>query len=1138
MDSCASQNPLGDKETSSSNPPDEGGGEEGGGGEPSVVVPEVFPLQKPAEEGPGRGLESDLGPCSDEVALGGAGCPQIKAAGKEMIRKKRGRAPRSSTEKEQSDMNRLRKREKKDEEDVCFICFDGGELVICDRRSCPKAYHPACVKRSLSFFQSKAKWKCGWHICTNCQKAAHYMCYMCPHSLCKLCSRNADFICIRETKGLCASCRGTIMLIENVKEGNKEMVQVDFDDKGCWEYLFKVYWTDLKTRLSLTVDEVTRAKSVRKDRKINSRRSIGRLSNGHAKLDSRILGIQQSSYSCKNAGWASEELLEFVRYVKGGDASALSRYEVQALLLEYVDRNNLHDPKQKWQISCDMKLGKLFRKASIDHFEMLRLLDSHFVVKEDIQGTSFDAVGMQIDIDLNKAEQPVLGNNKLETCRTVDEDSHIYQDDYKMMDSQKISSIYLQRRMIENLVDDDEQFHRKVLGSIVRIRISGEDQKCDMHKLVQVVGASKGTEPSKIGDKYSNVKLEVQNFDRKEVISIDEISDSNFCEEECRQFNQSIHCGEVKWFRKDELLQKTPSIKAEKVNDRSSYQLPVMVDKTMNDRGGETSGISNQNLGKIHADAVSSVTREPLSGAGPEISPSPLSTGTEQSVNDDEAYKMWHYEDSNRKILGPVTMIQMIKWKRMGKFPCDQRVWRINEKQEDSILLTDALEGNFLKESPTLHSEEGRHISEDRDSSIDGVSSISVDTNNNNASDLGSHSLCHTIKTEREDIEKACGYFQGQFSNPSGTFSVPIGRSQGFDTVKGISRHQQVGVALTPDDPTVKEYDGDGYVKEYDGDGYSSTQSSGQNWKAPSPVVESSNNNIRAGSFVDSLLSTPHLGNGKEIVCSAVAGSVLKSDLENFKYPNASIKESHQSWSTGSSSVDGTINRVITSECVSASNNAIEMPGIDGSTLTLGSAQLIPPSTVPTSFSWQAKLFEPIEFSPLPEESVSDLLAELEESQPLNTSFPSPSPKCSDGSRGCITDNCFSQEADLFLAPQLETVDSFNASHNFPILPVPTAANELRDSCYFSLPHNMQGLMIQQENPSSTSYGYRNGYPEQGQVSWFCPAERNAEIWGKQQQFQHQHQPHVGQYYGGNSNFSTRDHFGALNMDFDQGKPM
>ncbi|KAH0943016.1 hypothetical protein HID58_002653 [Brassica napus] len=36
-------------------------------------------------------------------------------------------------------------------------------------------------------------------------------------------------------------------------------VNVDFDDKLSWEYLFKVYWLCLKEELSLTVDELTRA---------------------------------------------------------------------------------------------------------------------------------------------------------------------------------------------------------------------------------------------------------------------------------------------------------------------------------------------------------------------------------------------------------------------------------------------------------------------------------------------------------------------------------------------------------------------------------------------------------------------------------------------------------------------------------------------------------------------------------------------------------------------------------------------------------------------------------------------------------------------------------------------------------------
>ncbi|KAF5735977.1 hypothetical protein HS088_TW14G00107 [Tripterygium wilfordii] len=152
-------------------------------------------------------------------------------------------------------------RRRRDEEDVCFICFDGGSLVLCDRRGCPKAYHPACIKRDESFFRSKAKWNCGWHICNSCQKASHYMCYTCTFSLCKVCTKDADYFCVRGNKGFCGTCMRTVMLIENIPIGIREAVQVDFDDKGSWEYLFKVYWIYLKQKLSLTSEELTKAKN-------------------------------------------------------------------------------------------------------------------------------------------------------------------------------------------------------------------------------------------------------------------------------------------------------------------------------------------------------------------------------------------------------------------------------------------------------------------------------------------------------------------------------------------------------------------------------------------------------------------------------------------------------------------------------------------------------------------------------------------------------------------------------------------------------------------------------------------------------------------------------------------------------------
>lgn len=44
-------------------------------------------------------------------------------------KRKRGRPPKG-----QSKQTPLKKRKEDEEEDVCFICFDGGSLVLCDRK--------------------------------------------------------------------------------------------------------------------------------------------------------------------------------------------------------------------------------------------------------------------------------------------------------------------------------------------------------------------------------------------------------------------------------------------------------------------------------------------------------------------------------------------------------------------------------------------------------------------------------------------------------------------------------------------------------------------------------------------------------------------------------------------------------------------------------------------------------------------------------------------------------------------------------------------------------------------------------------------------------------------------------------------
>ncbi|KAG9135790.1 hypothetical protein Leryth_002512 [Lithospermum erythrorhizon] len=470
-------------------------------------------------------------------------------------------------------------------EDVCFICFDGGSLVLCDRKGCPKAYHPACIKRDEAYFQSKGKWNCGWHICSVCQKASRYMCYTCTYSLCKGCIKETDFVCVRGNMGLCTTCMKTIMLIENKDQANKESVQVDFDDVTSWEYLFKVYWTYLKQSISLTLHELTHAKSLSQgvrsvacNQKLHDSRGVngtnGVITNGHCEHPK---DLEQTSSSLKNSArckeWASKELLEFVAHVKNGDTSVLSQFDVQELLLKYINTNGLLD--RDCQIICDLRLSNLFGKPRVSRSEMHNLLACHLRIKEDLQKNSSTTSGIvgTASSHLDHSENKANSTRQQNSCKKFDvgvPQNNL--DEYAAIDSHNMNLIYLPRNLMGSLIQD-ENFHEKVVGSIVRIRISNSDQKQDMYRLVQVRGTSKGQEPYKLGNKTVDAVLEVLNLDKKESIAIDAISDQEFSPDECRHLREIIKCGLLKPFTVGEVRKKAMELLAVRLDERLDAEI-------------------------------------------------------------------------------------------------------------------------------------------------------------------------------------------------------------------------------------------------------------------------------------------------------------------------------------------------------------------------------------------------------------------------------------------------------------------------------------------------------------------------------------------------------------------------------------
>ncbi|KAJ6739154.1 ZINC FINGER CCCH DOMAIN-CONTAINING PROTEIN 19 [Salix koriyanagi] len=387
-------------------------------------------------------------------------------------------------------------------------------------------------------------------------------------------------------------------------------VQVDFDDKSSWEYLFKDYWTDLKERLSLTSEELAQAKNPWKgsdahtgkqeladelydvhndggsgsDSSAEAEVTTSRRRKPKKRLRSRAkekdspgsVSWAEGESADERVEWASKELLEFVMHMKNGDKSACSQFDVQALLLDYIKRNKLRDPRRKSQIICDSRLENLFGKPRVGHFEMLKLLESHFLLKDDLQaddlqGSVVDTETSQLEADGNSDTLTKASKDKRRKSRKKGEGRGLQSniDDYAAIDMHNINLIYLRRSLLEDLIEDTEAFHDKVVGSFVRIRISGNAQKQDLYRLVQVIGTSKAAEVYRVGKKMTSFMLEILNLNKTELVSIDIISNQEFTEDECKRLRQSIKCGLINRLTVGDIQEKAMAIQAVRVQDVS-----------------------------------------------------------------------------------------------------------------------------------------------------------------------------------------------------------------------------------------------------------------------------------------------------------------------------------------------------------------------------------------------------------------------------------------------------------------------------------------------------------------------------------------------------------------------------------------
>ncbi|TQD74755.1 hypothetical protein C1H46_039704 [Malus baccata] len=1076
----------------------------GGGGEPPQSQ-EVFDRSMPAVKDCTAADQCET--IGGGMIVGKAGQMVVvkEEAGKNLGKRRRGRPP--SGHAKVTAVSKMQD----EEEDVCFICFDGGSLVLCDRRGCPKAYHPSCIKRDETFFKSKAKWNC-------VVRRLPIIGAILVHILCAKDALKARII----------------NAYEEIKDF-AEHAQVDFDDKSSWEYLFKVYWILLKRKLSLTSDDLFKAKNPWNEaavmvgkgdsstelydgNKTNSGavNCCADLEATHSKRSNKKPRTLDKDLSVEDTVWVSKELLEFVAYLRNGDTSVLSQFDVQALLFEYIKKNNLRDPRQKCQIICDSRLINIFGKECVGHSEMLKLLEFHFLIKESSKADNIispgvdNTVGSQMEIDGNYDNQMMMGNDKRrKTRKRVDEKGPPTNPDaFAAIDLHNINLIYLRRNWVEKLIEDVDKLHEKVVGSIVRIRIPSGDQKEDIYRLVQVTGTSKVAQPYKVGTTTTDVKLEILNLNKKEVISIDEISNQEFSQDECKRLRQSIRCGLSKQLTLGEIQEKAMALHAIRVNDftlrqcvdklqllnsleerqrrlreipevrpdpsmdpscesegsagafdkkqdakvrprrsgrkgRAPFSQPREGDTSSNSRskapknpGRATFGINGCNTTRSQVNltglvafdgnnqsAVESNTPSEVASENSSL-PSSIVTSANHSVDDFETDIIWHYQDPTGKVQGPFTLMLLRKWNTAGHFPLDHRIWKIDENPDNSILLADALNGQYKQpllphDSPLL-SQEFTAASDDRNNGQDDGRNKSMNTtpidgkqveeswntkqdgqslqNSGNSELLRSTAPADVVNSSDEqtgiilqgldqlkDNNSSPNQPQESSSQPSPAF--PVKPSETLSHQEGESRGEEINSDqkngnLDPQQAAQAQItNGQRNESRSDSEGHSG-QSSGQNWRPP-PVSSPSNGHHSNWDLVPLIksLEIPEQDQ-KEHNFSDMPGPTPKpsnGDLQGQAAENRQsmpsnvpVQDAGHSWSTSSSLVGGG------APLPEVGDDWAKPSSIEEWESSLVSVSSFKPSEM-------NQFTEPTEFCTLPDESVSDLLAEVEAMETLSS---------------------------------------------------------------------------------------------------------------------------------------------------------
>ncbi|KAG4989617.1 hypothetical protein JHK85_032600 [Glycine max] len=449
-------------------------------------------------------------------------------------------------------VKKIKRKKEEIAEDWCFVCKDGGLLMVCEYRDCLKAYHPRCMAEDDSFLDNECKWTC---------------------AVCGKCFSDAEFAIVKGNKGFCTHCSKLAFLIEENADVDSDGEKVDFKDRDTYECLFSEYYEIIKKEEGLNSQHAYQAHKFLKNGKNKCDLDPDEIGEGEDDTgdsedvsnfivsDCDDLNDTAGSKSARKKkgmgklksmkgkvkdkkefiGWGSRMLIEFLKYIGKDTSKEFSEHDVTSIIIEYCRENNLFDPKKKRKILCDEQLRSLIGRKSVNKNSIQNLLAPHFAENseemDDISSSSEDRdcnepvnfSRKRKSISCTESQHPNLVSEERQSC-------------FAAIVSSNLKLVYLKRSLVDELSKQPETFDGKVLGSYVRVKSDPYDylQK-NSHLLVQVVGINRSLNNGEIN---KEIMLQLSNVPK--AVPICKISDVDFSEEECQDLYQRMRNGLLK----------------------------------------------------------------------------------------------------------------------------------------------------------------------------------------------------------------------------------------------------------------------------------------------------------------------------------------------------------------------------------------------------------------------------------------------------------------------------------------------------------------------------------------------------------------------------------------------------------------